>query len=81
MDTIRNDLKIENTCGLGNVIGRGGDGDRARKTCDYDTHLTCRRSLTSPPPLRLVSLTITLVLMAWVETNLMKLPLGVLAAA
>ena len=43
---IRNDPKIESTCGSGNVIGRGGDGDRARKTCDYDTHLTRRRSLT-----------------------------------
>ena len=49
MDTIRNDLKIENTCQLGNMIGRGGDGDRARKTCDYDTHLTRRRSLTLWP--------------------------------
>ena len=46
MDTIRNDPKIESTCGSGNVIGRGGDGDQARKTCDYDTHLTRRRSLT-----------------------------------
>ena len=46
---IRNDLKIENTCGLRNMIGRGGDGDRARKTCDYDTHLTHRRSLTNTP--------------------------------
>ena len=44
---IRNDLKIESTCGSGNVIGRGGDGDRARKTCDYNTHLTRRRSLTT----------------------------------
>ena len=43
---IRNDPKIESTYGSGNVIGRGGDGDRARKTCDYDTHLTRRRSLT-----------------------------------
>ena len=43
---IRNDPKIENTCGSGNVIGRGGDGDQAHKTCDYDTHLTCRCSLT-----------------------------------
>ena len=43
---IRNDPKIESTCGSGNVIGRGGDGDRAHKTCDYDTHLTRRRSLT-----------------------------------
>ena len=78
---IRNDPKIESTCGSGNVIGRGGDGDRARKTCDYNTHLTRRRSLTSPPPLRSASLTITLVLMAWVETNSTKLPPGVLAAA
>ena len=43
---IRNDPKIENTCGLGNMIGRGGDGDQACKTCDYDTHLTRRCSLT-----------------------------------
>ena len=43
---IRNDPKIESTCGSGNVIGRGGDGDRAHKTCDYDTHLTHRHSLT-----------------------------------
>ena len=46
MDMIRNDPKIENTCRSGNMIGRGRDGDRARKTCDYDTHLTHRRSLT-----------------------------------
>ena len=45
---IRNDPKIKSTCGSGNVIGRGGDGDQACKTCDYDTHLTRRRSLTVP---------------------------------
>ena len=50
MDMIRNNPKIENTCGLGNVIGRGGDGDRAHKTCDYDTHLTRRHSLTAGVP-------------------------------
>ena len=47
---IRNNPKIESTCGSRNVIRRGGDGDRARKTCDYDTHLTHRHSLTVPHP-------------------------------